>query len=269
MVFREVSVIEIREVLRAWLAGKGLRKVAGQSGVDRKTARSYVNVALAAGLVRDGGEGQLTDELVGLVVAAVRPARRQGHGTGWEALEGEHAQIVEWVGQDLTVVKIGDLLACQGVLVAHRTLHRYCVERTDYRGRGAWETVPVADGEPGVEATIGFMLSGIRNLEYAGEEPPRRLAAGDDRLQRGRERQPHEHVPRVHRGEDQRVHHSASPGLRVVDQTHSGEIDLALVLTPLFAADQPQAPPELRATLRILDQHIDQRLAHARLPAAA
>ena len=35
MVFREVSVIEIREVLRAWLAGKGLRKVAGQAGVFR------------------------------------------------------------------------------------------------------------------------------------------------------------------------------------------------------------------------------------------
>jgi hypothetical protein len=40
MVFREVSVIEIREVLRSWLAGAGLRTVAGQAGVDRKTARS-------------------------------------------------------------------------------------------------------------------------------------------------------------------------------------------------------------------------------------
>jgi hypothetical protein len=41
------------------------------------------------------------------------------------------------------------------------------------------------------------------------------------------------------------------------------------VLTPLFAADQPQAPPELRDTLHALDRHIDQRLAHARLPTAA
>jgi hypothetical protein len=39
MAFREVSVIEVREVLRAWLAGGGLRKVAEQAGVDRKTAR--------------------------------------------------------------------------------------------------------------------------------------------------------------------------------------------------------------------------------------
>ena len=29
------------------------------------------------------------------------------------------------------------------------------------------------------------------------------------------------------------------------------------VLTPLFAADQPQAPPELRAALRTIDHHID------------
>lgn len=28
------------------------------------------------------------------------------------------------------------------------------------------------------------------------------------------------------------------------------------VLAPLFAADQPQAPPELRAALHTLDQHI-------------
>ena len=41
------------------------------------------------------------------------------------------------------------------------------------------------------------------------------------------------------------------------------------ILTPLFAADQPQAPPELRAALHTVDQHIDQRFATARLPIAA
>ena len=161
MVFREVSVIEVREILRAWLAGKGLRKVAEQAGVDRKTARSYRDAAIAAGLVRDGGEEQLTDELVGQVVDTVRPARPQGHGAAWDALEGDHAQIVEWVGQGLTVVKIGDLLGRRGVLVAHRTLHRYCMERTDYRGRGARETVPVTDGEPGIECQIDFARMGL------------------------------------------------------------------------------------------------------------
>jgi hypothetical protein len=41
------------------------------------------------------------------------------------------------------------------------------------------------------------------------------------------------------------------------------------VLAPLFAAAQPQAPPQLRAALRTIEQLIDTRLADARLPAAA
>ena len=47
MVFREVSVIEVREALRAWLAGKNERAVAAQAGVDRKTSRRYVRAAVA------------------------------------------------------------------------------------------------------------------------------------------------------------------------------------------------------------------------------
>ncbi|GAB7007779.1 hypothetical protein JCM18899A_52550 [Nocardioides sp. AN3] len=79
MGFREVSVVEVREVLRAWLEGAGLRKVAERARVDRKTARRYVEAAQAAGLVRDDGTDAVTDELVGLVVEAVRPARPNGH----------------------------------------------------------------------------------------------------------------------------------------------------------------------------------------------
>jgi hypothetical protein len=41
------------------------------------------------------------------------------------------------------------------------------------------------------------------------------------------------------------------------------------VLAPLFAAGQPQAPPQLRAALQAIEHHIDQRLAAARLPTAA
>src|SRR3954469_25213051 len=78
--YREVSVIEVREVLRAWLAGSGLRTVAAQAGVDRKTARRHVGAAEAAGLDRECGVDKLTDELVGAVVAAVRPDRPQGYG---------------------------------------------------------------------------------------------------------------------------------------------------------------------------------------------
>lgn len=41
------------------------------------------------------------------------------------------------------------------------------------------------------------------------------------------------------------------------------------LLVPLTAADQPQAPPELRQALRTLDRHIDGYIDHARLRPAA
>jgi transposase len=162
MVFREVSVIEIREVLRSWLAGAGLRTVAARAGVDRKTARRYVEAAVAAGLARDGGAGQLSDELVGQVAEAVRPVRPGGHGQPWEQLEACREEIGAWVKQGLTVVKIGVLLERQGVAVPYRTLHRFCAERCGY-GRSA-------DGEPGMECQLDFGYLGLITDPVTGRQ---------------------------------------------------------------------------------------------------
>jgi hypothetical protein len=159
MAFREVAVTEIREVLRGWLAGAGLRRVAAQAGVDRKTARRYVEAAVAAGLARDGGAGQLTDELVGQVAEVVRPVRPGGHGRAWDQLEACRAEVEARVKAGLSVVKIGVLLERRGIVVPYRTLHRFCVERCGY-GRTA-TTVRVADGEPGAECQLDFGYLGM------------------------------------------------------------------------------------------------------------
>jgi len=84
--FREVSVVEIRQVLRTWLAGHGLRVVDAQAGVDRTTARRYVEAAVAAGRDRSGGVDQLDEALMGAVVTVVRPNRPHGYGHVWELL---------------------------------------------------------------------------------------------------------------------------------------------------------------------------------------
>jgi transposase len=161
MSYREVSVIEVREVLRAWMAGVGLRTVAVRAGVDRKTARRYVEAAEAVGVIRDGGVGQLSDEVIGEVVGLVRPARPDGHGNAWETLLGCREQIIAWVGQGLTVVKIGDLLERQGVVVPYRTLVRFCEQCCGFAGRRPKETVRVVDGEPGMECQLDFGEMGL------------------------------------------------------------------------------------------------------------
>lgn len=173
MGFREVGVVEVREVLRGWLEGAGLRRVAERAGVDRKTARRYVAAAEAEGLVRDAGVEALTDALIGAVVAAVRPARPNGHGVSWELLLARQDQIITWVtggdGQPaLSIVKIEELLARQGCVVPYRTLHRFAVERCGFRVRST--TMRINDGEPGVECQIDFAQMGFILDEVTGKK---------------------------------------------------------------------------------------------------
>jgi transposase len=129
MAFREISVVQIKEVLRLWLKGAGERTIAEAVGIDRKTVRRYLARVQELGLDRAGDDRQITDELIGQLVEQVRPHRPDGHGENWRTLLGEEARIKEWVQQDLTVTKIGILLARRGVVVPPRTLARFCVER--------------------------------------------------------------------------------------------------------------------------------------------
>ena len=154
--YREVSVVEVQEVLRAWLSGAGARPAAERGGVNVKTARRYIEAAVAAGLVRDGGEGQLSEELLGAVLGAVRPARPDGHGDSWELLVPLQERIGKRVKAGLTVTKIGELLAREGTDVPYRTLHRFAVERCGFTGGRAGVTVRVDDGEPGGELQVDF-----------------------------------------------------------------------------------------------------------------
>jgi len=162
MAFREVRVFEIREVLRLWLRGVGIRAVERLGGVDRKTVRRYVAAAQELGLVRDGGEEQLSDAFMGSVVEKVRPHRTDGRGQPWGQLVAQHEQIEKWLKTEkLTVVKVGELLGRRGIVVPERTLHRYALEVCDVgRGRRG-VTVRVNDGKPGDELQLDFGRMGL------------------------------------------------------------------------------------------------------------
>jgi transposase len=160
MAFREVRVFEVREVLRLWLAGEGIRATERLVGFDRKTVRRYVDAAVRLGLVRDCGDEQLTDVFVGLVVEAVRPHRRDGRGETWALLAAHHDQIAKWVTDDVNGVKIAELLVRRGVEVPPRTVQRYIAEVLGRR-RGRGSTVRVADGDPGDELQVDFGRMGF------------------------------------------------------------------------------------------------------------
>jgi transposase len=160
MAFREVRVFEVRDVLRLWLAGEGIRAMERLAGLDRKTVRRYVEAALELGLVRPGGVEQLSEVFIGLVVEAVRPHRTDGHGEAWRTLQVHHDDIALWVEADLTGVKITELLERRGVAVPARTVQRYIAQVLGRR-RGRAPTVRVADGEPGDECQVDFGRMGL------------------------------------------------------------------------------------------------------------
>jgi transposase len=166
MSYREVSVIEIREILRLWLQGRGLREVARLSGTDRKTVRRYVDRARSCGVDRDGDACQLTDELLAAVIAGVRPSRPNGKSQAWETIATQHNQIKAWLEQDLTLTKVHTLLGRRGVVVSYRTLHRYATTELDFGQRQT--TVRVADGEPGAEVQVDFGRLGMLTDESDG-----------------------------------------------------------------------------------------------------
>lgn len=159
MAFREVSVVQIKELLRRWLNGDGERPIAKAAGVARTTARNYIAAALELGLDRAGGEDQLTDELIGQICERVRPRRPDGHGQSWRKLLQHEQQIRAWVTEGLTVVKIGILLRRRGVEVPHRTLARFAVERCGASRRKT--TVRVDDPPPGRECQVDFGRLGL------------------------------------------------------------------------------------------------------------
>ena len=72
MAFREVAVTAIREVLRVWRPGAGLRKVAAQAWVDRKITRRCVASAVEAWQACDGGVAQLAS----IIGAATDPVHQ-------------------------------------------------------------------------------------------------------------------------------------------------------------------------------------------------
>lgn len=163
MAFREVRVFEIREVLRLWAGGQGVRAIERLVGLDRKTVRRYVTAAEALGLVRgvvDGSEGVVSDVFVARVAALVRPARTDGRGEAWRLLQAHHDEIAGWVERDLTAVKMTELLARKRVVVPTRTVQRYVLEVCG-RSRGRGPTVRVVDGEPGDELQIDFGRLGL------------------------------------------------------------------------------------------------------------
>lgn len=156
MGYRELSVVEIREVLRQWILGDGYRRIADRGLVDRKTVRRYVEAARRLGLCRDQGIEGLSDELIGGVVSVICGGRPAGaHGEAWGLCVTHRKWLEQKVGERLRITKIHELFQRQvGPRVPYRTLCRFVRQEL---GVGiARTTVRIDDCAPGSEIQVDF-----------------------------------------------------------------------------------------------------------------
>ena len=156
MAYREVGMVQVREILRRWFAGDGLRAIARALGVDRKTVAEYVRLAHEAGVHR-GGEVP-TDAQVAAIAAARRPGRPLAGAepsAEWQALTPYSATIRGWLHDDtLRLTKVYRRLREQGVAVSYSTLYRFARAQCGFTP--AMVTVRVAEPPAGEAAEVDF-----------------------------------------------------------------------------------------------------------------
>jgi hypothetical protein len=167
MAYREVAVFEVREVLRLWLALLAFRRIAEMVRCDRKTVTKIVRIAEGHGLVQTDSPDRLTDDFVGGVMAELAPKVPDRHGEAWNVLVGHREKLEGWRNDDVPAKKMVELLKRDGVVVPERTLNRYLAAEF---GSPERSTVPVVDGEPGVELQVDFGELGRMFDEETGKK---------------------------------------------------------------------------------------------------
>jgi hypothetical protein len=159
MAYKEVSRVEVAEVIRQWQAGRGIREITRSTGISRNTIRKYILIAQSCGL---GGDGPPpTDLQLTTLVQLNRAGPRDIVIPTDKVLIPWADRIESWIKNDkLKLTRIQDLLAQQHCLVPYTCLRRY-VSRRGWFGKSSHLTVRMADTEPGQIAEVDFGRLGL------------------------------------------------------------------------------------------------------------
>ena len=158
MAYREVTMHEVKEVLRLWLRGRPKKAIVRSTGVSRNTVKAYITAAIRCGLDEKSGEGALTEQALAEVLIRLKGHEGRPKGESWARCEEHRAFVSKKLGQGLKLTKVRKLLVRSGVIVPYPTLYRFAVAELEF-GRAA-TTIPVADCGPGEELQVdtGWMV---------------------------------------------------------------------------------------------------------------
>jgi transposase len=162
MAFRELTMINVKEVLRRWSAGQGDRKIGREAGVDRKTVARYTEAATKLGLERGR---EITDAEVDGVAQLVQARPLAAPSEEWNEVAHHRPLIERWLAgsgdaRPLRLSKIHTLLVRDhGLRASYDTLWRFAHDELAWREKPS--TVRVDDPPPAQEAQIDFGKMGL------------------------------------------------------------------------------------------------------------
>ncbi len=157
MAFRELTMIEVKELLRRWSAGQGDRKIGREAGVDRKTVARYTAAAKDLGFERGR---ELSDADVHDVAQRVQARPVSAPSEERRDVAKHRERIEQWLSGDketrpLRLSKIHTLLVRDHELSAsYDTLWRFAHDELGWREKPS--TVRVDDPPPAQEAQVDF-----------------------------------------------------------------------------------------------------------------
>jgi transposase len=166
MTYRELTMMDVKELLRRWAAGHSNRKIARETGTDRGTVSRYIAMAEALGLSRDR---ELTDDAVHEVGQAIQARPLPDRTAGWVEIAAHKERISEWLDRKrpLRLSKIHTLLVRDhGLSASYDTLRRYAKQELGWRKRPA--TIRLDDPPAGQEAQVDFGKMGLLMDTVAG-----------------------------------------------------------------------------------------------------
>lgn len=155
MGYREMSRMDMVELVRRWQAGESERAIARQTRTARATVKKYLAAARALGIAR--GSGPPSEEQLGALGALGQVAGMTRPRTAPERqrLDPHQAQIARWLrDDDLQLTRVQELLLQQGLAVSYTTLRRF-VQQAGL-GAAVASTVRLPDTAPGEVAEFDF-----------------------------------------------------------------------------------------------------------------
>jgi transposase len=158
MAYRELTMIDVREVLRRWQLQQGIKEIARATGINRKTIRRYLTAAKALGVT---ATTELSDGVVHDVAQYVQARALTIPSEAWRGLEPHRDRIARWLDDRLRLSRVHALLARDGIEVTYATLRRFAIRELGWGAPKA--TVRLADPPAGQEAQIDFAEMGRVN----------------------------------------------------------------------------------------------------------